>query len=148
MGLKLSLFLLYRQRFLKHRGIFKIAIFEHEIWTMAKVPEVAHACILSFYPSGSKLSLFLNPRAAVAGVYPNIAIFGYETWPLAKVPETVHILPKLLLSPKYHSVLLYRWPFPTDLQFCIFPLGTMLNFNPFLKSLIFETSKKQLLCGL
>ncbi len=35
---------------------FKIAIFGHETWRFAKIPKVAH--ILSFYPWGSKLSLF------------------------------------------------------------------------------------------
>ncbi len=36
--------------------IFKIAIFGHETWRLAKVPEVAH--VLSFYPKWSKLRLF------------------------------------------------------------------------------------------
>ncbi len=35
---------------------FKIAIFEHETWPLAKVLEVAH--ILCLYSRGSKLSLF------------------------------------------------------------------------------------------
>ncbi len=56
-GLKLSLFLLYGQWFPRYGPIFKIAIFGHETWPLAKVPEVAH--IGSFYPRGSKLSLFL-----------------------------------------------------------------------------------------
>ena len=56
-GSKLSSFLLYGQRFPRYGPIFKIAIFGHETWQVAKVPEVAH--MLSFYPRGSKLSLFL-----------------------------------------------------------------------------------------
>ncbi len=35
--------------------IFKIAIFENDIWSLAKVQEVAHK--LFFYHRGSKLSL-------------------------------------------------------------------------------------------
>ena len=72
--------------------IFKIAIFGHEIYPLAKVPEFAH--ILSFYPKGSKLSLFLLYgqwfQRYVSII--KIAIFGHETWPLAKVLEVTHIL--------------------------------------------------------
>ena len=50
MGSKLSLFLLYGQRFLRYGPIFKLATFELESWPLAKVPEVAH--ILSVYPRG------------------------------------------------------------------------------------------------
>ncbi len=56
----MSLFSLYGQQFPRYVGIFKIAIFGHETWPLAKVPEVAP--ILSFYPKGSKLSLFLLYR--------------------------------------------------------------------------------------
>ena len=55
-SLKLSLLSLYGQRFPTYRQNFKIAVFGHETWQLAKVPEVAH--ILSFCPRGSKLSLF------------------------------------------------------------------------------------------
>ncbi len=41
-GSKLSLFLLYGQPFPRYRPIFKMAIFGHETWQVAKVPEVAH----------------------------------------------------------------------------------------------------------
>ncbi len=54
-GSKLSLFLLYRQRFPTNWPIFKILIFGHETWPVAKVPEVAH--ILSFYSEGTTQSL-------------------------------------------------------------------------------------------
>ena len=40
----------------RSRQIFKLAILGHETWLLAKVPEIAH--MLSFYPSGSKFSLF------------------------------------------------------------------------------------------
>ncbi len=54
---------------------------------MAKVPEVAH--ILSFYPRGLKLSLFLIHGQSFLRYWTffKIDIFGHEIWPLAKVPE-------------------------------------------------------------
>ncbi len=58
-GSKLSLFLLYGQRFPRYGPIFKIVIFGHETWQVAKVPEVAHIGLLSFYHRGSTLSLLL-----------------------------------------------------------------------------------------
>ncbi len=87
MGLKLSLFLLYGQRFLR----YKIAIFGHEIWHLAKVPEVAH--IHSFYPKGVKLILFslCGQRFPRYGPIFKIAIFGHEIWALAKISELAHI---------------------------------------------------------
>ena len=46
------------ERFPRYEPIFKVAIFGHETWPMAKVPEVAHILTRSFYHRGSKLSLF------------------------------------------------------------------------------------------
>ena len=59
-------------------------------WPLAKVPEVAH--ILSFYPMGSKLRLFLlyGQRFPRLGPIFKIAIFGHETWSLTKDPEVAH----------------------------------------------------------
>ncbi len=90
-GSKLSLLSLYGQRFPRYRQIFKIAIYGHEAWPLAKVPEVVH--ILSFYPRGSKLSLYslYGQRFPRYGTIFKIPIFGHETWPLAKVPEVEHI---------------------------------------------------------
>ncbi len=106
-GLKLSLFSLYGQRFLRYRPIFKIAIFGHETLLLANVPKVAH--IPSFYPRGSKFSLFLlyGQRFLRYGPIFKIAIFGHETWQVSKVPEIAHIslfYPKGL---KLSSFLLY-----------------------------------------
>ena len=74
-------------------AVLKIAIYGHENWLLAKVPEVAH--MLPFYPSGSNLSIFsLNGQAFLRyGPFFKIAIVGHETWPLAKVPEVSYILP-------------------------------------------------------
>ncbi len=90
-GSKLSLFLLYGQPFLKYRPIFKIAIFGHETWQVAKVPEVAH--IHSFYPRGAKITLFMlyGTRFPRYGPIFKIAILGHETWQGSKVPEVAHI---------------------------------------------------------
>ncbi len=53
-GSKLSIFLLYGHWFPRYGLIFKIAIFGHETWPLAKDPEGPHIT----YPRGSKLSLF------------------------------------------------------------------------------------------
>ena len=55
-GSKLRLFSLYGQRFSRYGMIFKIAIFGHETWQLARVPEVAH--ILSLYPRGQNWAYF------------------------------------------------------------------------------------------
>ncbi len=52
-GRKLGLFLVYGQRFLRYRQIFKIAIFGHETWPLAKVPETPH--IIPKLPPSPKL---------------------------------------------------------------------------------------------
>ncbi len=126
------------------------------VWNLAisQVPEILH--IPTFYPRGTKLSLFslYGQRFPRYGQIFKIDIFGHETRPLAKVPKIVLILCKLPPpSPKFYSVLLYGWPFPWYRQFCILPLGSklnMLNFNIFFKSLNLkrQNSKKQVLCGL
>ncbi len=66
---KLSLFLLYGQRFPRNGPIFKIAIFGHETWQVAKVPEVAN--IQTFYPYVVKIELFFSLRAAVSEIRTN-----------------------------------------------------------------------------
>ena len=80
-------------QFPRYKPIFKIAIFGHETWPLAKVPEVSH--ILTFYPRGMKLSLFFSlyeHRFPIFRRILKIAMLGHETWPLAKVPEVAHIL--------------------------------------------------------
>ena len=78
--------------FSRYWPFFQLAIFGHETWPLAKVPEVAHT--LSFYPKGSKLSLFLlyGQRFLRYGPIFKIAIFGHETWSLATVPYVAHTL--------------------------------------------------------
>ncbi len=54
-----------------------------------KVPEVAHTCVLSFYPKGSKWGIFslYGQRFPRYGPIFKIALFRYETWPLTKDSE-------------------------------------------------------------
>ncbi len=76
-GSKSSLFLLYHgQQFLRHRPIFKIAIFRHETSPLVKVPEVAH--IRSFYPQGVEIELIFAVRAAVSEIRANFQ--NCPTW--------------------------------------------------------------------
>ncbi len=74
---------------------------------LKKVPEVAYAP--SFYPRGSKLSLFLLywqqfPRY---GPIFKIAIFGHETWNLKKVPKVVYAISFYPSGSKLSLLLLY-----------------------------------------
>ncbi len=90
----LSLFSLYGEWFLSYGPIFKLDIFGHETCQLAYLgPEVAHT--LTFYPRGSKWSLF--SRDAVSEI---LAYFqNCHIWPwnlaIGQVPEVAHILPKL-----------------------------------------------------
>ncbi len=59
---KLSLISLYGQRFPRHRLIFKIAIFGHEMWPLAKVPEVSTNDVL--LPQRIEIELIFTLRAA------------------------------------------------------------------------------------
>ena len=87
-GSKLSLFSFYGQSFLRYWTFLKIAIFGHETWPLAKVPEVAH--ILS---PGVEIELIFDLQATVQRYRPffNIAIFGYEIWPLGAKFQKLYI---------------------------------------------------------
>ncbi len=79
-GVKLRLFSLYGQPFLRYGQIVKIAIFGHETWPLAKVPEVEH--IPCVYPRGSKLSFFFVLRAAVSKIQANFQNCHIWAWNL------------------------------------------------------------------
>ncbi len=64
-GSKLSLFLPWERRFLRYGLILKIAIFRHETWPLAKVPEVAHTL---FLPHGVKIELNFALQVAVSEI--------------------------------------------------------------------------------
>ena len=76
---------------------FKIAIFGHKTWSLTKDPEVAH--ILSFYPRGSKFSIFSLygkqfPRygGGGGGGILKITILGMKLGHWPKVPEVACLL--------------------------------------------------------
>ncbi len=76
-GSKLSLFLLYGEWFPRYELIFKIAIFGHETWPLAKVPEVAH--LPTVYPQRVEIQLVLALQAAVSEIradFQNCHIWG------------------------------------------------------------------------
>ncbi len=82
-------FLLYGQEFARYGPSFKIAIFGHETWQVAKVPEVAH--VGSFYPRGEgvEIEVIFNSTGSGfqdTGQFSKYHIFGHETWHVAKVP--------------------------------------------------------------
>ncbi len=83
-GSKLSLFLLYGQRFPRYGPIFKIDIFGHETWPLAKVPEVAN--ITSFYPKGLpqgvEIDLIFVLRAAVSEIRADFTNYHIWAWNL------------------------------------------------------------------
>ncbi len=110
---------------------------------LAKVVEVAH--LLSFYPSGSKLSLFFLTGSGFRDIGPifKVAIFGHEIWQLAKVREIVHILPKL--PPEYQNSLRFALQLAISeiLEILHFPIGHKVKFQSFFKKFIFEISKFQ-----
>ena len=61
--------------------IFKIAIFGHEIWSLAKVPEVAH--ITLFPPKVFKIELIFALRAVVSEMRANFQNCRICAWNLA-----------------------------------------------------------------
>ena len=67
---------------------------------------------LSFYPTESKLSLFLSYGQLFLRYWTffKIAILGHECWPLTKVPEVAHILLSTPYGSKLSSLSLYsQW---------------------------------------
>ena len=68
---KLSLFSLYEQQFLRYVPIFKIAIFGHETWSLAKVPEVAHLHITLVPPQRVEIELIFDLRAELSEIRVN-----------------------------------------------------------------------------
>ena len=82
-GSNLSLFFLCGKWFPRYEPIFKIAIFGHETWSSAKVPEVCTYMCSLFLPregGGLKLSLFSPYVHRFPRYWPifKIAIFGCE----------------------------------------------------------------------
>ncbi len=105
--------MLYEQRFPRYGQIFKIAIFGHETWPLAKVPEVAH--IPSYYAMGSKFSLFslYGQRFPIRADFQNchtvvpLLILGQNNFPSEKLRLmfscTTPKNPELKMGPAYQG---------------------------------------------
>ena len=109
-GVKIEVIFALRAAVSEIRAIFKIAIFGHETWPSAKVPEVAH--ITSFHPRGAKLSLFFARRAAVSEIradFQNCHIWG-------AVSNTAVFKALNGLAPAYLSRLLHTYKPKRDLR--------------------------------
>ncbi len=72
-GPKVSLFLFHGLWFSRYKQIIKIAIFGHETWPLAKVPEVTH--VLSFYPQGINWAYCCSTGTAIRYTVFQIGIF-------------------------------------------------------------------------
>ncbi len=88
-----SLFSIYGQRFQRYGPIFKIAIFGHETWQVAKVPEVAHIPGTLFLRQGVEIKLIFALRAAVSEIRTIFQNCHIWAWNLAigQIPEVAHI---------------------------------------------------------
>ncbi len=98
---KVSLFSLCGQQFPRYRPIFKLVIFEHETWPLAKVPEVAH--ILSSYPRGSKMSLLLLYRERFLRYRPFFKITILWAWNFAICQSSRSCTYNLLPTPGFRK---------------------------------------------
>ncbi len=116
-GSKLRLFVLNGQQFPRYEAIFKIAIFGHETWQVAKVPEVAH--IPSFYPQGVEIEVICAQRAAVSEIRGNLQNCHIWAWNFAsgQNPELAHIPSFYPRGSKLSLFLLYGQRFPRYGQF-------------------------------
>ncbi len=103
-----------RSGFREKGPFFKISIFGHDTWPLAKVPEVAHTCLLSFYPKGSKWGIFslYGQRFPRYGPIFKITLFRYETWPLTKYSEVAYMVSFYPRGLKLSLFLLYGQRFP------------------------------------
>ncbi len=101
----------------RYGPIFKIAIFGHETWQLAKVPEVAHTGSYPLSnPGGWNWHYFHSMGSGFRDMWPipviKIVTFGHETWPLAKVPEVAHIPSSYPKGMKLSLFSLYWQRFP------------------------------------
>ena len=125
-GSKLSLFSLYEQRFLRYVPIFKIAIFGHDTWSLAKIPEVAH--IASFYPRGN-WAYFRSTGSGLrdTGGFSKLPYLGVKLGHSPKFQKLHIYFLNYPLSPKFHSVLLCGCPFSKILSVLHFPIGHIMH---------------------
>ena len=96
------------QKFLRYAQIFKIAIFGHETWPLAKVLEIAQK--LSSYPRGPKWSLVFALRATVSEIQAHF--------------QNCHIFLGMKLGhwPKFQKLHIYSHSTPEGPNQAYFPL--------------------------
>ncbi len=68
-GVEIELIFALRPVVSKIQANFKIAIFGHETWQVAKIPEVAHVCL--FLTQGVEIELIFALRAAISKIQSN-----------------------------------------------------------------------------
>ncbi len=107
MGPKLSLFSLYRQRFLRYGPSFKIAIFGYKT-----LPKFQKLHIYPLSTSWSNLFSLYGQRFLRYRLIFKIAILRHETRPLAKVPEVAHIHSYYPKRSKWNLFSVYGQQFP------------------------------------
>ncbi len=95
-GLKLSLFSLYGQSFLRYLPIFKITIFGYETWPLAKVTEVLH---ILFPPQGVEIEI-VDLWAAVSEIQDNIQNGHIWAWKIAIFGQNSRSCTYTLFLPK------------------------------------------------
>ncbi len=101
--------------------IFKIAIFGHETWPLAKVLGLCSV----FLPHGVELELIFTLLAAVSQIqadFQNFHVFGHKTWNLKKSPRncicTFFSIPRVQIELIFTLQALHG-----------FPVRAILNFN-------------------
>ncbi len=76
LGVEIELFSLYKQRFPRYGPFFKISLFGHDTWTLAKVPAVAHTPLTTLE---SQISLRFALRVAISKIL--AFFFLFFPWP-------------------------------------------------------------------
>ncbi len=92
--------------------IFKIAVFGHETWQLAKIPEVSHIknLFITHVVEIYLISLYGQRFPRYRPIF-KIAIFGHGTWPLAKALEVANTLSFYPMGSKLSLISLYRQRF-------------------------------------
>ena len=138
------------KKFLRYGRIFKIAIFGHETWPFAKVPEVAH--MLSFYPRGRNWAYFCSTVSGFGDI-DRFSKLPYLGMKLGNLPKCQNCTYTYKTTPESHISLRFalRLTISKILAVLHFPMGIMIKISIVLKINLnwkFQNSYKQILCGL
>ena len=98
MGSKWGLFSLYGQLFPRYGLIFKIAIFGHQTWPLAKVPEIAHTVFL--LQAVEIEIVFAQSFSRYRGSNVRLILLYVAKFKVGKVPEVVNRLSFYPRGPK------------------------------------------------